>query len=140
MSSLLTLSHIIHLMGAAVLVGGVFFFRLILLKYATREGGLDDQLKSRIARRWIHLAWMIIGIMIVTGLFQFTQVSAEFAPLSHMLFGIKMLVLLGILIALGILTVAKSNAWTQRKPTLLVINVVLGLMMLLLSGWLIRSH
>ncbi|MCB2153619.1 hypothetical protein KQI84_01935 [bacterium] len=140
MHALLTVSHIIHLIGAAVLVGGVFFFRVILLKYAAREGGLDDQLKDRIAGRWIHLAWMIIAIMIATGIFQFTQVYKDFTSVSHMLFGIKMLALVGILAVLGLLSVAKAGKWAQRKSALLTINVLLGLLMLLLSAWLIKTH
>lgn len=140
MHSLLTVSHMIHLICAAVLVGGVFFFRVILLKYASREGGLDEKLKARLAERWIHLAWMILAVLIVTGGFQFMQLVGAYSSTSHMLFGIKMLAVLGILVVVGILTVAKSAPWQQRRPALLAISVGLGLLVLLLSAWLSSSH
>ncbi|MBI5155414.1 hypothetical protein HZA57_09270 [Candidatus Poribacteria bacterium] len=144
MNTLLTLSQAIHVTCAALLVGGVFFFRVLLLKYACRHGGLSDELREALTRRWIHLAWNLLVVMLVTGLFQFTQSSAgwkgaEGSPSPHMIFGIKFLVFVAILAVLTLATTA-TGAKAGKRPRYLAINTALGILIVVLSAWLRRSY
>lgn len=141
MNAILSVSLAIHVVGAALLVGGVFFFRVILIKYAKREGGLDDKLKEVLSKRWIHLVWSLLAVMLVTGVLQLVMlldVWKDSSTLPHMIFGAKFLVFLGIVAVTLMSTLARNNG--EKRQALLQINVVLGILILFLSVFLSRSY
>lgn len=123
-----------------MLVGGAFFIRVILLKYANREGGLADALKDTVLKRWLHLSGSLLVVMLVTGLFNFTHKNeawkaAEGAVSPHMIFGIKFLVYLGVVVLVAVSAVA-----TRKRPALLAANVILGIVIIFMSAWLSLSY
>jgi len=131
----------IHLAGAALLVGGLFFLRVVLLKYAAREGGLDDKLKQTVVTRWMHTAWGLLLVMLLSGGYNMmlkldAWKGAEGGASPHMIFGLKFLVFL----AVGGVLLASGRARPERRPSLLTVNVVLGFLILLLSAWLALSY
>jgi len=140
MDALLIASQALHVISAAILVGGAFFFRLLLHKYAQREGGLDDALRATLVKRWLHLAWNLIIVLVVTGLFQLSQSMAAWKGSSaHMIFGMKFLVFLAVVIVLALATTAHGPR-APKRPAYFLINVILGIVILALSAWLRRSY
>lgn len=143
MNYLLTTSMFIHLVCAALLVGGGFFFRVLLLKYAAREGGLSDELKATLAKRWLHLAMMLLLTLLVTGLYQMSALSGTWKAgklpgmSPHAIFGVKFLV---VLIVFGVVILASVAKSAALRGHLLVVNVVLGFIILLLSAVLSKSY
>ncbi|MDK2973326.1 MAG: hypothetical protein PWP23_3081 [Candidatus Sumerlaeota bacterium] len=140
----LTLSVWIHITCAVLLVGGVFFFRAILLKYAAREGGLSDELRDKLATRWLHVAGGFLLVLLVTGLYNFTQKNALWkaseGPVSpHAIFGVKFLLFLAVVVVTGLAITAKG-AKASRRKTYLTINVVLGLLIVFASAVLSNSY
>ncbi len=140
MDTVLNISVGIHVISAALLVGGTFFFRVLLLKYAGRIGGLDDELKNTIGKRWIHVSWNLIFVMIITGFFQMFAVMDEWktggGSLPHMIFGMKFLLFLGVLGFMALIT--KGNP--EQRPKFMSVNIWLGVLILTLSAFLARSY
>lgn len=137
-------SRWLHITSAVLLVGGVFFFRVVLMKYAKRQGGLDPQLLATIGGRWIHTAFGLLLVLLVTGFYNMSvKLEAWRDPVDgmspHMIFGIKFLVFLAILANTSMAAIPRG-AWPQRRPMLLAVNVVLGLLVLALSTLLAVSY
>jgi hypothetical protein len=132
----------IHITCAALLVGGTFFFRIVLLKWAGREGGLSEALRNKLASRWIHIAGGLLLVLLATGLYSFTLRSESWkvgaydnTPSPHMIFGIKFLIVL--LIGGIIIAAAKLK---EKRPVLLLINAILGILVIGLSVWIVKSY
>ena len=140
----LVLSTWIHVTGAALLVGGIFFFRVVLIKYAKRECGLAPALLKRVGDRWINTAMGLMVVMLVTGLYNLSQKMEAWKGAAtglspHMIFGTKFLAFLavwGVLIAAAI----PKDSLRAMRPKLLAVNVVLGLVIIALSSLLSLSY
>ncbi len=138
MDILFNISVFLHVFAAVILVGGAFFFRIILHKYAQRAGGLSGELNATLQKRWIHLSWNLIVILTITGFFQFFQrADAWKGTAGHMIFGIKFLVFLGVIAVLTMITVSKGEK-ASRRPHLMMVSIGLGTIIIGLSTWLAR--
>lgn len=144
MNALLTVSTIIHVTSAVVLVGGIFFFRVLLLKYASRTGGLSDELRGVLTGRWLHIAGALLLVLLVTGLINFTFKNeawkASEGPLSpHMIFGIKFLFFLAAVIVTAVIGMKRKAAAVVRTR-LMTVNLCIGLTIVVLSAILSTSY
>lgn len=142
MNILLTLSTWIHVLCAAFVVGGLFYLRVVVLKYANREGGLSDDLRKVFLNRYIHTSFGFLIVMLVTGLYNMTQKSDAWSAAEgispHMIFGIKFILFLVFAIIMGLAAASKKN--DQRRVMFLSINTVLGIIIFLMSAWLSTSY
>jgi len=134
MHHLFIVSVFLHILAATILIGGAFFMRVLLHKYAARVGGLGDELRATLQKRWIHLMWNLILVLFLTGMFQMFHRLDTWDRTGHMLFGIKFLAFLGVV---GV-AVAVTKAKPEKRPGLIAINLVLGILILFLSAWLSR--
>lgn len=87
-----------HIGAAIVLVGGAFFTRFVLMPAASELP--DDQhqaLKERLRARWAKFVHSGIGLLILSGFYNFfTQMASHKGqPLYHALVGVKMLLAFG---------------------------------------------
>lgn len=143
MNYLLTSSLFIHITCAALLVGGGFFFRVIVLKYAALTGGMTDELRETLVKRWLHLAMMLLLTLLLTGLYQLSAVmgvwkDGKLPGMSpHAIFGVKFLL---VLVVFGGVMLASATKSAALRANLLVVNVVLGIVILLLSVVLANSY
>lgn len=140
----LTGSLIVHVLCAALLVGGAFFFRVIVLKYAAlTPGGMSDELRTSLVKRWLHLAMMLLLTLLITGLYQMAALSDEWKAgkypgmVPHMIFGVKFLLVLVVFLLVLTANVAKSAG---LRSLMLTLNVVLGLLIVGLSVVLSNSY
>lgn len=144
MDWILTGSLIIHVLCAALLVGGAFFFRVIVMKYAAlTPGGMSDELRATLVKRWLHLAMMLLLTLVITGFYQMAEVGADWKAGKHpgtspgMVFGIKFLVAMVIFALLLGANVVRSTA---IRGHLLTVNLLLGMIVIVLSVVLSNSY
>ncbi|MGF1573130.1 MAG: hypothetical protein ACFCU1_08665 [Sumerlaeia bacterium] len=140
------LSVWLHITSASILVGGVFYLRFIVIKYGQRTGGLSDELRKTYIGRYLHLSAMLMSVLLVTGFYNFFTKMAEWktAPedalmAPHAIFGIKFLAFL-LYIGLVVITGTSKGVNESRRPKLLLVQAVLGLVILFLSAWLSNSY
>jgi hypothetical protein len=113
----------LHLVGAALAVGGAVFGRWVAAPAA-------DRLRPA--------AFAGVGLLLVSGLWNAVSNFPGKPPQYHMVFGIKLLLALHVFAVL-ILASVPGPARDARRPRLLAGAAVSGVLILLLSAYLRRS-
>lgn len=135
------LSRWLHVLGAVILLGGAVFISLVLTPAASATLDAEAQLTLRkaVLQRWRRWAHPLIALLLLSGLYNYyLQMSAHQGDGPyHMLMGIKILLalLLFVLISIAISSKERPKIEANRK-TLLLINVVLGIGIVLIAGYL----
>ncbi len=134
------LSRWVHLFSIIAAVGGTIFIRLVL-RPAMLEAVPDDNrpsLEKVVLSRWSRILHVLILLIIVTGVYNaivtFPQHKGQ--PLYHGVFGVKVLLALG-LFFIAIAVTGKSAAFEgmrKKRPTWLAFNVLLAAIIVLLSN------
>lgn len=137
-------TRFLHLLGAIVLVGGVFYLRCVVSpsSAATAEAA-DQQFGGRRAAwaKWVGIATLLL---LATGLWNYMQIiktHERMASSYHMVAGIKMLAGLA-LFALAAILAGRSpaaDALRQRMRFWLNVCLLLGLVTVLL-GSVLRTY
>jgi uncharacterized membrane protein len=132
-----------HIIAAVTAIGGLIFMRLVLLP-AAREA-LSDGERQRmhvcVMNRWRRIVNMAIGLLVISGFYNFFTIGMEKsqdAPTYSMMFGIKFLIALTVFFITSAL-VGKAKAFDSmraKSAKWMTINVVLGILVILISGWL----
>jgi len=132
----------IHVLSAVVAVGGVLFQRVVLMP-SVRSSSLDDASRTRlheeVTRRWKGILMACIGLLLVSGLYNFFTISlqkAERVPAYHGLFGVKVLAAL-VVFFVGSALVGRAAAFEgmrRARGRWLGIAALLGVLVILISG------
>lgn len=124
----------IHITSMATLVGGMIFGRLVMTHAInTVSPDARESLGDKAAMAFRPLVIGAIFGSIVSGIYRFLS-STGHSPNYHMVFGIKMLLVLHVY-AVSILIVQPKNPRRARMMTGVVIS---GLCIILISAWLSR--
>jgi uncharacterized membrane protein len=130
-----------HVLAAVVAVGGLLFFRLVLMPSAseTLPDAEHQSLREAIRRRWQKVVLVCIGLLLVTGFYNFFTISlakAKDAPAYHMLFGLKFLAALGVFFLASVLTGRAKGFAAMRAASArwLAVAAVLAVAVILISG------
>jgi uncharacterized membrane protein len=153
----------LHIASAIALIGAPFYVRFALMPAAKEN--LDEptnlKLRDAIGKRWRHVVYMLITILIVTGLYSFlvqthlppefgqtegkliTARWKEFSPedkkVYHMLFGVKMLAAFGtFFLASALAGRTKTFAPIRLKADVYVTFLLLLGMLALICATLLR--
>ena len=131
----------VHILAAVVAVGGVLFQRLVLMPSV--QASIDDahrgRLHDEVTRRWKGVLMACIGLLLVSGFYNFFTISlgkAEGAPIYHALFGVKFLAAL-VVFFLGSALVGRAKAFEgmrRDRARWLGITAVLAVVVILVSG------
>lgn len=131
----------LHILPAAVLVGGIIFQWWVLLP-ASREA-LDEEPREKLhgaaLGRWKVLVMLSIILLLASGFYNFFTISLEKAkdqPLYHPLFGVKFLAALGFFFLTSVLG-GRSTAFAgmrARPEKWLALNTALALVVVLAGG------
>jgi uncharacterized membrane protein len=140
----------LHLVAAVAAIGGTIFMRVALVPAAAGlPVDVHKTLAEAIRRRWAKVVMASILFLIVSGLWNFLIINASFKaaglkipPLYHPLFGVKFL------LAIGIFYIASSLAgrsaatakFRENAKTWLTVNMVLGILVICISGVLRMTH
>ncbi len=140
----------LHIVAAVAAIGGTIFMRVALVPAAAElPADIHKSLAEAIRRRWAKVVMAAILFLLVSGLWNFFLINASFKaaglripPLYHPLFGLKFL------LALGIFYIASSLAgrsaatakFRENAKTWLTVNLVLGILVICISGVLRMTH
>ena len=133
----------VHILAAVIAIGGLFHMRFVLMP-AVREALSDEEhqrLRKSVLSRWSRIINIAIGVLLLTGFYNFFTIGLEKsqgAPIYSMLFGIKFLLALAVFfISSALVGKAKVFDGMRAKAGMwMAINVALGFLVILLSGWL----
>ncbi len=128
-----------HILPAIIAVGATIFMRVALVPAL---GELPDAERQRfheaIRARWSKWVMGCITFLLISGFYNFFTLNAryKFPPLYHPLFGIKVLLALGIFAIASILSGRSSTAQRVRQNPrpLLNLNIALAVLLVCISG------
>ncbi|MEX2306353.1 MAG: hypothetical protein WD738_02100 [Pirellulales bacterium] len=138
-------SRILHILGAIILVGGLFYLRAVIMPPAAATGAAsaDQQFGGRRAAwaMWVGIASLLL---LVTGLWNYLQIirmHERLATSYHMLAGIKMLLGLALFFLAALLAGRSAAAQTLRQRLRFWLNVclILGIVTVVM-GSLLRTY
>jgi hypothetical protein len=129
-------SRILHLFGAIVLVGGLFYLRTVVtsvplpFRVGPGEGSFTPADAKFGGRRAVWAMWTGIAslLLLVTGLwnyFQMIKMHERLAPTYHMIAGFKMLTGLALFVLAAMLSGRSTAAERIRQNLRMWINVCL---------------
>jgi uncharacterized membrane protein len=131
----------IHILSAITAVGGMIFLRLILHPAAKAELTEEQHaaLRERIMKRWPRVVHVCIGLLILTGLYNFAVVALPIhrgQALYHGLFGVKLLLAMAVFfLAIGLTGKSAALAGLRKKgPAWMALNVLMASAVVLLSA------
>lgn len=133
------LSRWMHVGTAIVLLGGSVFMRFVLMPAAKPLPEADhDQLRQRILARWKRIVMIGIGLLLLTGFYNYVGVDRERSPQYHMLMGIKIVLALGVFFLASALTGRSAGlaAIRQNSGRWLTVLIVLAAATVAIAGYL----
>jgi hypothetical protein len=139
-----SLTRILHVGTAIVVVGGTFFIRFVLFPAATQNLSEDvhARLRSAVTGTWKKIVHAGIGLFILTGGINYYRVIAEGKhkgdALYHALLGTKIILALVIFFIASAL-VGRSPAFEgmrRKAPQWMLVNLLLAAIIIAVSGFL----
>jgi uncharacterized membrane protein len=139
-----TLTRILHIGTAIVLVGGTFFARFVLMPAASRALGDADhtRLREALLPAWKKIIHGGIALLLISGGINYYRVIAEGSHkgdgLYHGLLGTKILLALAIFFIASVLVgrSAKFEPMRQNMRKWLAVNLLLAVVIVSISGFL----
>jgi uncharacterized membrane protein len=138
-------SRILHILGAVILVGGLFYLRVVVTPgLATSSGGTAEQYFGSRRAAWAKWVGIATLLLIATGLWNYMQIiktHERMASSYHMLAGLKMLagIALFALAALVAGRTATAETLRQRMRYWLSVCLLLGIATIAI-GSVLRSY
>lgn len=134
MYSLQLVSRILHILGAIILVGGVFYIRQIISPTSTAPGTAPvDQLFGGPRSAWAKWVGIATALLIFTGFFNYIMMIKQHERLAssyHMIAGMKMIAAF-IVFALAALLAGKTSVaeslrqkWRMWLAVCLAISII----------------
>jgi uncharacterized membrane protein len=138
-----TLTRILHIGTAIVLVGGTFFVRFVLMPAASQTLGDADhsRLRAALMPAWKKIVHGGIALLLVSGAANYYRVIADHSHqgdgLYHGLIGTKILLALAIFFIASALVgrSAKFEPMRQNAWKWLAVNLILALVIVSISGF-----
>lgn len=114
----------LHILPAAILVGGTIFLRCA---YQPSEQSSEENEKVR--RRWAKLVMLSAGLLLLSGLYNTARISMgyELPSYYHMLLGIKILLALAVFFLSSVLSGRSELATKIRANEKMWLNVTVFL-------------
>lgn len=144
MYCLMLLSRILHILGAIILVGGLFYIRFIIPPVNAPPGSTPaDQYFGGRRAAWAKWVGIATALLLITGIWNYVQIARTYdlAPSYHMLIGIKMLTGIAVFLLAALLAgrTATADAIRQKWPLWIRITLILGIITVIL-GSVLRSY
>jgi hypothetical protein len=139
------LSRILHILGAIVLVGGLFYIRFIVSPVDTPPGtGPVDQLFGGRRAAWAKWVGIATALLLITGLFNYYMVTKQYERMAssyHMVAGLKILTAFAVFTLAALLAGRTAIADALREKWGPWLNVCLGIAILtVILGSFLRSY
>ena len=139
------LSRICHILGAIILVGGLFYIRFVISPVDTPPGtGPVDQLFGGRRAAWAKWVGIATALLLITGLFNYYMVTKQYEQMAssyHMVAGIKMLTAFVVFLLAALLAGRTAVADTLREKWSMWLAVCLGIAIFaVILGSFLRSY
>jgi uncharacterized membrane protein len=134
------ISRWVHIGSVIAIVGGTFLMRLVVHP-AAREALADDAhqgLRTALMRRWGKWVHTLVLLIILSGIYNtivwFPKHQGQ--PLYHSLWGLKVLLALGLFAIATMLTSSSPGLqkFREKAPRWMVINLVLAAIIVAISN------
>jgi uncharacterized membrane protein len=138
----LFLSRIGHILGAIILVGGLFYIRNIISPVSAPPGTSPvDQFFGGPRGKWAKWVGIATALLLITGLFNYVMVIKQHERMAssyHMIAGMKMLLALVVFLFAALLAGRTSTADRIRQNwrTWLSVCLLLSIVTVLFGSWL----
>jgi uncharacterized membrane protein len=139
---LMLFSRVLHILSAIVLVGGIFYLRMIVAPAAAaNEESVSDPWFGGRRSAWAMWVGITTLVLLVTGLWNFMQIvqtHEKLGPHYHAAFGIKLLLSLAVFFLAAMLA-GKSRAgerFRQGMGRWLSVCLLLGILIVILGSFL----
>ena len=139
---IMLVSRILHILGAIILVGGLFYIRTVVTPAVPQvDAATPEQLFGGRRAAWAMWVGIASLLLLGTGLWNYIQVMKTHERLAssyHMMAGIKMLTGLALFVLAAILAGRSAAAETLRRNWRLWLNVclLLGILTAVLGSFL----
>jgi uncharacterized membrane protein len=139
------LSRVCHILGAIVLVGGLFYIRFVLSPVNAPPGTAPvDQLFGGRRAAWAKWVGIATALLLISGLFNYVMVIKQHDRLAssyHMIAGLKMLSAIAVFLLAALLAGRTAVADALREKWRLWLNVCLAIAILtVVLGSFLRSY
>ena len=138
----LLLSRICHILGAIVLVGGLFYIWGIISPVSAPPGTSPvDQLFGGPRAKWAKWVGIATALLLITGLYNYVMVIKQHERMAssyHMIAGMKMLVGIAVFLFAALLAGKTKAADTLRQKwrTWLTVCLLLSIATIAFGSWL----
>lgn len=142
---LMLVSRILHIVGAIILVGGLFYIRSVVSPASTMPGTQPvDQLFGGRRATWAKWVGIATALLLITGFwnyFQMIQQHERLASSYHMIAGLKMLAGIAVFLLAALLAgrTAAADAIRQKWRMWLAVCLILSLVTVIL-GSVLRTY
>jgi len=143
---LMLVARISHILGAIILLGGLFYLRIVPLPPSSATGGIVPADQFFGGRRTIWARWTAAAtaLLLVAGIFNYVLIIKQHErldPSYHMIMGLKMLAAIGVFLLAALLAGRTSAADKIRTKwrTWLSLCVLLGVIAVTL-GSVLRTY
>ena len=126
---LMLASRILHILGAIILVGGLFYIRSVISPINTLPGTAPvDQLFGGRRAAWAKWVGIATALLLITGFFNYIMVIKQHERLAspyHMIAGLKMLAGIAVFLLAALLAGRTAAAETLREKWRMWLTVCL---------------
>jgi hypothetical protein len=142
---LMLLSRVGHILGAIILVGGLFYLRFVIPPVSAAPGEVPaDQLFGGRRASWAKWVGIATALLLITGFANYFRIkSTDPIPTSyHMIIGLKILAGMTLFLLAALLAGRTAVAETIREKWRMWLNIclVLGLVTVIFGGVLRTLH
>ncbi|HVT29167.1 MAG TPA: hypothetical protein VHE81_14220 [Lacipirellulaceae bacterium] len=136
---IMLVSRILHILGAVILVGGLFYIRVVITS-ASRASGADspDQFFGGRRASWAKWVGIATAILLITGFWNYVQTTKldDLAASYHMIIGLKILAAIAVFLVAALLAgrTAAADAIRQNERLWLDVCLFLGILVVILAG------
>jgi uncharacterized membrane protein len=137
---IMLLSRILHILGAIILVGGLFYLRFVVSPVDVPAGtGPADQLFGGRRAAWAKMVGIATALLLIPGIWNYVQVIQQNERMPspyHALAGIKILVGFALFALAALLAgrTAAADAIRQKWRLWLNVCIALGLVAIILGS------
>jgi uncharacterized membrane protein len=138
----LLLSRICHILGAIILVGGVFYIRSIISPVSAPPGAAPvDQFFGGPRAKWAKWVGIATALLLITGLFNYVMIIKQHERLAssyHMIAGLKMLAGIAVFLLAALLAgrTAIADKLRQKWRQWLALCLALSIITVVVGSWL----
>ncbi len=136
---IMLVSRILHILGAIILVGGLFYVRFVVSSNGGQSSPTSpDQFFGGRRATWAKWVGIATALLLITGIWNYIQTSRldDLAASYHMIIGLKILAAFAVFLLAALLAgrTAAADAIRQNWRLWLNICLLLGILAVILAG------